>query len=96
MAVDLLLSGYPQWFRSDLGWGYPLIKAGHARTVVKLPVDWASEPITGVQVVVEPPSAAGGVTVHFVHIERFTGTAVVQVPAPAAVVRPETLDIAPS
>ena len=95
VAVDVQLSGYPQWFRSDLGWGYPLIKTGHARTVVKLPLNWASERVTGVQVVVEPPSAAPTVTVHWLHIERFTGSSVQQVPVPVAVVRPETLNVTP-
>ena len=58
MAVNLQLSGYPGWFRSDFGWGYPLVATGHVRTVVKLPLDWAAQTVTGVRVVVEPPSAA--------------------------------------
>ena len=43
VAVDLQLSGYPGWFRSDFGWGYPLVSAGHVRTVVKLPLGWAAQ-----------------------------------------------------
>ena len=93
VAVDLQLSGYPGWFRSDFGWGYPLVSTGHVRTVVKLPLGWAAQRITGVRVVVEPPSTAAGVTVRSLHIEQFTGTAVVQVASPAAVVAPESLDI---
>jgi hypothetical protein len=96
VAVNLRLSGYPQWFRSDLGWGYPLVGTGRVRTVVKLPVGWPSSRIIGVQVVVEPPSAAPKLTVHSLHIERFTGAAIEQVPAPAASVRPEALDVVPS
>jgi hypothetical protein len=96
VAVNLRLSGYPQWFRSDLGWGYPLVGTGHVRTVVKLPVGWPSSRIIGVQVAVEPPSAAPKLTVHWLHIERFTGVAIEQVPAPAASVGPEALDVAPS
>ncbi len=95
MAVDLRLSGYSQWFRSDLGWGYPLVTTGHVRTVVKLPTGWASSRIIAAQVVVEPPSAAPGLTVRSLVIERFTGTAIDHVPVPAALVRPEALDIAP-
>jgi hypothetical protein len=96
VAVNLRLSGHPQWFRSDLGWGYPLVGTGHVRTVVKLPVGWPEDKITGAQVVVEPPSAASHLTVHLLHIERFTGTAIEQVPAPAVVVGPEALDVASS
>ena len=96
VAVDVRLSGYPQWFRSDLGWGYPLVGTGHVRTVVKLPVGWASSSITGLKLAVEPPSAASTLTVRSLHIEWFTGTAIDQVPAPSAVVQPEALDIAPS
>lgn len=95
MAVDIQLAGYPQWFRSDLGWGFPLVSTGHERTVVKLPLGWPSSRITGVRVAVEPPSASPSVTVSFLHIERFTGTAIEQVPAPTALVQPETLDVAP-
>lgn len=93
VAVNLQLSGYPGWFRSDFGWGYPLVSTGHVRTVVKLPLGWAAQRITGVRVVVEPPSTANGVTVRSLHIEQFTGTAVVQVASPTAVVAPESLDI---
>jgi hypothetical protein len=96
VGVDVRLAGYPQWFRSDLGWGFPLVSTGHVRTVVKLPVGWPSSRIIGVQVAVEPPSAAPSLTVHSLQIERFTGTAIEQVPAPTALVGPEALDVAPS
>jgi hypothetical protein len=96
VAVNVLLSGYPQWFHSDLGWGFPLVRTGHVRTVVKLPVGWPSSHIIGVQVAVEPPSAAASLTVRSLRIERFTGTAVEAVPAPAASVQPEALEVAPS
>ncbi len=93
VAVDLQLSGSTSWYRSDFGWGYPLVSTGHVRTVVKLPANWAASRITGVQVAVEPPSAAGRVTVRSLHIEQFTGTAVERVAAPAAVVVPEALNV---
>ncbi len=93
VAVDLQLSGYPGWFRSDLGWGYPLVSTGHVRTVVKLPLGWAASTVTGVQVAVEPASAAAGVKVRSLRIERFTGAAIEPVMVPAAVVVPEVLDI---
>jgi hypothetical protein len=95
VAVDIRLSGHPQWFESDLGWGFPLVQSGHVRTVVKLPVGWQSDRLTGVQVAVEPPSAATSVHVRSLNIERFTGAAVDRVPAPAAVVRPEVLEVTP-
>ncbi len=93
MAVDLRLSGSSQWFRSDLGFGYPLVGTGHVRTVVKVPLNWPSSRVVGVQVAVDPPSAAASVTVKYVHIERFTGTAVEPVAAPAPVVVPEVLSV---
>ncbi len=95
VAVDLRLSGYPGWFRTDLGWGYPLVSIGHVRTVVKLPLGWAANRVTAVQVVVEPPASASGVTVRSLRIERFTGTAIEPVQAPAPLVVPEALDITP-
>ena len=93
VAVDVRLSGSDQWFRSDLGWGYPLVGTGHVRTVVKLPVGWGSSSISGLQLSVEPPSAASTLTVRFVHIERFTGTQVLQIPVPNASVVPEALTV---
>ncbi len=44
VAVGVQLAGYPGWFQSDFGWGYPLVSAGHVRTVVKLPLDWSGAP----------------------------------------------------
>ena len=96
VAVDVRLSGSDQWFRSDLGWGFPLVGTGHVRTVVKLPLRWGSSSITGLQVAVEPPSAASTLTVRFVHIERFTGAQVLQVSVPNASVVPEALALTSS
>jgi hypothetical protein len=96
VAVDVRLSGSDQWFRSDLGWGFPLVGTGHVRTVVKLPLGWGTRSITGLQVAVEPPAAASTLTVRFVHIERFTGTQVVLVPVPKASVVPEALAVTSS
>jgi hypothetical protein len=93
LAVDLQLSGYRQWFDNDLGWGFPLIATGHVRTVVKLPLGWSSHRVTAVVVAVEPPSATGNVRVSSLHIEDFTGTSIAAVPAPAAAVRPEGLEV---
>jgi len=95
MAVNLRLSGYPQWFRSDLGWGYPLVGLGHVRTAVKLPVGWQVSHVVAVQVVTEPPAAAATLKVRSLRIERFTGTAIEQVPLPTPSVGPEVLDVAP-
>ncbi|HMK96503.1 MAG TPA: hypothetical protein VK425_03090 [Acidimicrobiales bacterium] len=95
VSVDLQLAGYSGWFRSDLGWGYPLVGTGQVRTVVKLPLDWASHAITAARVAVEPGSAAPGVVVHSLGVERFTGSSVVTVPAPAPAVVPEVLAVAP-
>lgn len=94
VAVDLHLKGRAQWFRSDLGWGFPLVGSGHVRTVVKLPVGWAGSQVDGVEVAVEPPSAARTVTVRSLEVEQFTGSAVVRVPVPRATVVPEALAVA--
>jgi hypothetical protein len=96
LAIDLQLSGSPQWFDNDLGWGFPLISTGHVRTVVKLPIGWSSRRVTAVVVAVEPPSAAGTVRVSSLHIEDFTGNSIAAVPAPAAVIRPEGLVVTSS
>ena len=66
---------------------------GHVRTVVKLPDNWSSSRIVGAQVVAEPPSAAGSLTVRSLRVERYTGTSIVEVPTPTPVVGPEVLDI---
>jgi hypothetical protein len=96
VAVDVRLSGSTQWFRSDLGWGYPLVGTGHVRTVVKLPLGWGSSSITGLQIAVEPPSAASILRVRYVNIEWFTGSQVLQIPTPDVSVVPEMLAVAPS
>jgi hypothetical protein len=93
VAVDVQLSGYEGWFRSDYGWGFPLVSTGHVRTVVKLPPGWSAHAVTAVRVVVEPPSAAAGVRVRWLHVEQFTGTVVLPVRTPAAAVAPENLDV---
>ena len=96
VAVDVRLSGSNQWFRSDLGWGFPLVGTDHVRTVVKLPVGWVSSSVTGLQLAVEPPSAASTLKVRSVHIEWFTGAQVLQVPVPNASVVPEALTVTSS
>jgi hypothetical protein len=93
VAVNLRLAGYNGWFRSDLGWGYPLTGTGLARTVVKLPLGWQGHPIVAAEVAVEPPSAASSVAVHAFNVEAFTGTAVEKVASPAPTVVPESLDV---
>ena len=95
VAVNLRLAGSTQWYRSDLGWGFPLVGTGHVRTVVKLPVGWSSRRITGAQVAVEPPSAAPTLSVHFLHVEAFNGRSVVPVAVPAPSVVPEGLHVQP-
>jgi len=92
VAVDLRLGS--QWYRSDLGWGFPLVGTGHVRTVVKLPLGWATEKITAAQVAVEPPAAAATVSVKFLHVLAFNGSAVVPVACPAPAVVPEALTVA--
>ncbi len=68
-SVDVQLSGSATWYRGDLGSGYPLHGVGQVRTVVKLPTDWESHPITSVRVRVFPASAAASVQVQSLSIE---------------------------
>lgn len=68
IAVDLQLAASPTWYASDLHSGYPANGTGHIRTVVKLPTGWQSQPITGVQLQVYPPSAASSVTVNSIKV----------------------------
>ena len=96
VAVNLRLSGARRWYRSDLGWGYPLVRAGHVRTVVKLPTDWTSQRITAVQVAVQPPAAAGSLTVKSLRVKRFTGRVIEAVPTPTPVVLGEVLHVQPA
>ncbi len=63
LAVELQLAGGPTWYASDFHSGYPAHGSGHFRTVVKLPVGWQSQAISGVRVQVYPPSAAPSVVV---------------------------------
>jgi hypothetical protein len=63
LAVELQLAGGPTWYASDFHSGYPAHGAGHFRTVVKLPVGWQAQPISGVRIQAYPPSAAPSVTV---------------------------------
>ena len=63
LAVELQLSGGPTWYASDFHTGYPANAAGHFRTMVKLPLGWQGQAVTGVRVQVYPPTSASTVTV---------------------------------
>jgi hypothetical protein len=63
LAVELQLAGGTTWYASDFHSGYPAHGTGHFRTVVKLPIGWQQEPISGVRVQAYPPSAAPSVTI---------------------------------
>ncbi|MGH9079900.1 MAG: hypothetical protein ACRDYE_07495, partial [Acidimicrobiales bacterium] len=63
LAVELQLAGGPTWYASDFHTGYPAHSGGHFRTVVKLPVGWQTQPISGVRIQAYPPSSAPSVTV---------------------------------
>jgi hypothetical protein len=64
LAVELQLAGGSTWYASDFHSGYPAHGAGHFRTVVKLPVGWQAQPISGVRIQAYPPSAAPSVAVN--------------------------------
>jgi hypothetical protein len=69
LAVALQLSGGSTWYTSDFGSGFPLTTTGHSRTVVKLPLGWQGQSITGAKVEVYPPSAAASVQVQSFTVE---------------------------
>lgn len=65
VAVELRLAGSPTWYSSDyrqatggVPSAFPFHDGGHWRTVVKLPTDWASRPITGIRLRLEAPPAS--------------------------------------
>jgi hypothetical protein len=64
LPVELQLSGGPTWYASDFGTGYPANGTGHYRTMVKLPLGWQSQTITGVRLLAYPASSASSVVVH--------------------------------
>jgi hypothetical protein len=64
LAVELQLSGGPTWYSSDFGTGYPANGTGHYRTMVKLPLGWQSQTITGVRLQAYPAASASSVAVH--------------------------------
>lgn len=64
LAVELQLSGGPTWYASDFHSGYPANGTGHYRTMVKLPLGWQNQAITGVRVQAYPPSSASSVVVN--------------------------------
>jgi hypothetical protein len=63
LAVELQLSGGPTWYASDFNSGYPSSGTGHVRTVVKLPVGWQDQTITGVRVQAYPPTSSPSVVI---------------------------------
>ena len=88
VAVDLRLSGSPTWYRSDMGSGAPLYTGGLGRTVVKLPVGWEKQRITGVQLAVYPASAAPSLRVHSFELLGLTpafGIARISTPTPTVI-----------
>ncbi|MBO0694302.1 MAG: hypothetical protein J2P58_15460, partial [Acidimicrobiaceae bacterium] len=71
VAVGIRLDGSKRWYSSDQGRGISLVRTGHVRTAVKLPLDWASRWVTGLRVVVLPASKAATVHVVALRLERF-------------------------
>lgn len=63
LAVDIRLAGDDTWYANDFGSGYDTGGTGLHRTVIKLPLDWESHPISEVRIRVFPPGAAGSVKV---------------------------------
>ena len=63
LAVELQLSGGPTWYASDFHTGYPAHGTGHFRTVVKLPLGWQTQSVTGVRVQAYPSASAASVAV---------------------------------
>jgi Neocarzinostatin family len=97
VAVYLRLSGYPKWYRSDMGSGAPLYQLGLGRTVVKLPRGWERRTITGVRLAVYPASAASSLRVHsFKTLGLASRFRVVRIATPSPKVVPGTITVTPS
>ncbi len=96
-SVDVQLQLGGTWYSSDLGSGYPLVGTGHVRTVVKMPMGWQGQPVTGVRIGVLPASAAPSVTVTSLTVEQLANDwslSTLSLPAPTVV--PETVAIPPA
>ena len=56
VGVEIQLNGSPTWYANDEGSGYLLYGGGHARTAVKLPLDWLSRGVAAIRLVAYPSS----------------------------------------
>ena len=82
VAVDVHLSGSSQWLGATWGGATRSSAPATSGPLSSYPWGGGRSSITGLQVAVEPPSAASTLTVRFVRIEWFTGTQVLQFPRP--------------
>ena len=103
VAVALQLSGGPTWYASDYFSSYPTSGIGHYRTMVKLPVGWQDQSITGVRVLAYPSSPTGmwSTTVNSLTVSALSSTwdfSTETVPTPTVVAAtpqvPAQLDLA--
>ncbi len=88
VGIDLQLAGSGTWYENDLGSGYPFVKVGRGRTVVKLPVGWQGTPLTGLRLRVFPAAAAPSVHLDAITVEQLAQDwtlSTVPVPAPQIV-----------
>ncbi len=96
-SVDVQLQLGGAWYTSDLGSGYPLVGTGHVRTVVKMPMGWQGQPVTGVRVGVLPASAAPTVSVTSLQVEQLASDwslSTLTLPSPTVVA--ETVTVPPA
>jgi hypothetical protein len=80
-AVAIQLSGSTKWYSSDYGSGFPLQDGGTGRTVVKLPVDWQSQKITGLRLLYYGSGSDPSVTDVSIKVLGLTSTYTVEHPA---------------
>jgi hypothetical protein len=89
VGVDIRLSGSSRIYSNDLATTYPLYAAGAGRTVVKVPLDDVSRPITLVRLRVlgAPPGSLPSLTVHRARVLQYVlGKIVVRRTPPVQVV----------
>jgi hypothetical protein len=80
-AVAIQLSGSSQWYSSDYGSGFPLQDGETGRTVVKLPLDWQSQKITGLRLLYYRSGSDPSVKDVAIKVLGLTSTYTVEYPA---------------
>ena len=94
VRVAIQLSGGSAWYTNDAGTGAALTGLGHNRTVVKFPVGWQSQTVTGVRVEATPASSTSSLSVSSFQLESLqSDDSVVDVTTPTPQVGAAAFDV---